>query len=91
MIDRAYDIFEDESEDVYCEIKPCKKQRVKRWCFVCLGCTIKYEAKNKSKFNSCCGGSDVNFTFTNKVKFHNTWTSIANVASTSQTDIMRWS
>ena len=21
---RAYDIFEDESEDVYCEIKPCK-------------------------------------------------------------------
>ena len=70
MIARAYDIFEDESEDVYCEIKPCKRQRVKRWFFVCLGCTIKYEAKNKAKFNSCCGGDDVNFTFTNKVKFH---------------------
>ncbi len=70
MIARAYDIFEDESEDVYCEIKPCKRQRVKRWCFVCLGCTIKYEAKNKSKFISCCGGDDVNFTFTNKVKFN---------------------
>ena len=25
MIDRAYDIFEDESEDVYCEIKPLQE------------------------------------------------------------------
>ena len=66
----AYDSFEDESEDGYCEIKPCKRQRVKQWCFTCIGCTIKYEEKNKAKFNSCCGGDDVNFTFTDKVRFN---------------------
>lgn len=63
-----FDVFADE-EDIYCEVRPCKKQRVKRLCFVCIGCTIRYEAKNKAKFNSCCGGDDVNFTFTNKLKF----------------------
>ena len=64
----TFDVFGDE-EDIYCEVRTCKKQRVKRLCFVCIGCTIRYEAKNKAKFNSCCGGDDVNFTFTNKLKF----------------------
>ena len=71
MLDDANDVFEDEEEDVYCEIKPCKKQRVIRMCFICIGCTIKYEAKNKAKFNSCCGGGGVNSSFTSKTKFHN--------------------
>ena len=70
MLDESHDVFDDESEDVYCEVQVCKKQRVIRLCFICIGCTIKYEAKNKAKFNSCCGADNVNFTFTDKVKFH---------------------
>ena len=52
MKGELHDVFEDESEDVYCEMKPCKKQRVKMLCYTCIGCTIKYEAKNKAKFGS---------------------------------------
>ena len=69
MKGELHDVFEDESEDVYCEMRPCKKQRVKMLCYTCVGCTIKYEAKNKAKFSSCCGGDNVNFTFTSRFKF----------------------
>ena len=71
MLDESHDVFDDESEDVYCEVQICKKQRVVSLCFICIGCTIKYEAKNRAKFVSCCGGDDINFSFTNKTKFNN--------------------
>ena len=64
-----HDIFDEEEGDVYCEVKACKKQGVVGLCFVCIGCTIKYEAKNKAKFLSCCGAEAVNHSFTNKEKF----------------------
>ena len=64
----TFDVF-DEEPDVYCEMKPCKKQKVATMCYICVGCTIKYEAKNKAKFLSCCSADNVNFSFTSRYKF----------------------
>ena len=61
---------EDISEDLYCEVLPCKRQRAPTSCFTCIGCTIQLEAHSKASYKSCCSGGGMNWTATRIHEFH---------------------
>ena len=68
MAKRAKEV--DISEDLYCEVWTCKRQRVLTMCFTCIGCTIQHEAHATSVASSCCSGDNLNWTATRLGQFH---------------------